>query len=88
MGVIEVIKYGINSGMYDMNFLGFSLEVIPTKVWGLYILSPILAALSALVMCICQNKSNVIQAEQNFWSQAITLGISVGLSRILVSSYP
>ncbi len=83
MGVIEVIKYGINSGMYDMNFLGFSLEVIPTKVWGLYILSPIIAALSALLMCICQNKSNVIQAEQNFWSQAITLGISVGLSLYL-----
>lgn len=83
MAVIEVIKYGINCGNFDMNFLGFSLAVIPTKVWGLYILSPVLAALSALLMCICQNKSNVIQAEQAFWSQAITLTISVGLSLYL-----
>ena len=83
MAVIEVIKYGINSGNFDMNFLGFSLAAVPTKVWGWYILSPVLAALSALVMCICQNKSNVIQAEQATWSQAITLAISVGLSLYL-----
>ena len=31
MGVIEVIKAGINSGTIDMNFMGFSLAVVPAK---------------------------------------------------------
>lgn len=83
MGVIEVIKSGINSGAYDMGFLGLSLANVPSKVGGLYILAPILAALSAFIMCVCQNKSNVIQAEQGKVGQLITMAISVGLSLYL-----
>ncbi len=83
MGVIEVIKSGINSGSYDMNFIGLSLANIPSKVGGMYILAPFLAALSALIMCLCQNKSNVIQAEQGKIGQLITMAISVGLSLYL-----
>ena len=77
MGVIEVIKAGINSGTIDMNFMGFSLAVVP------FYLSPILAALSALIMCVCQNASNVLQAEQSKKSQIFTLLLSVGLSLYL-----
>ncbi len=83
MAVIEVIKAGINSGMYDMNFFGCMLSVIPSKTGGWYILSPVLAALSAFFMCVSQNKSNVIQAEQSKISQIITMAISVGLSLYL-----
>ena len=83
MGVIEVIKTGINSGAYNMAFLGLSLADVPSKVGGLYILAPFLAALSALIMCLCQNKSNVIQAEQGKIGQLITMAISVGLSLYL-----
>ena len=83
MGVIEVIKVGIADPSVDMMFMGFSLATVPSKAGGWYLLSPVLAALSALIMCICQNKSNVIQAEQNLVSQIIMLVISVGLSLYL-----
>ena len=83
MGVIEVIKAGIADPSVDMMFLGFSLAAVPSKAGGWFLLSPVLAALSALIMCICQNKSNVIQAEQNLVSQIVMLVISVGLSLYL-----
>ena len=83
MGVIEVIKVGMIDPDINMSFMGIMLSFIPAKVGGLYFLSPTLAALSALIMCICQNKSNVIQAEQSKWSQVLLLIISVGLSLYL-----
>ncbi len=83
MGVIEVIKSGISAGCFDMDFLGFDLGLVPSRTGGLYILVPVLAALSALIMCVCQNLSNVIQAEQSKAMQYVTLGISVGLSLYL-----
>ncbi len=83
MAVIEAIKAGMMNSSIDMMFMGFSLAVIPSEVKGLYLLSPVIAALSALLMCICQNRSNVIQAEQSSISQMIMLIISVGLSLYL-----
>lgn len=83
MCVIEVIKSGIQSGLYNMSFAGISLSIVPSKAFGIYILMPIFAAISSLAMCICQNKSNVIQVEQSKVSQWITLAISVGLSLYL-----
>ena len=63
-----------------MMFLRFSLATVPKEAGGWFFLSPILAAVSALLMCICQNKSNVLQAEQPLAGQIIMLVISVGLS--------
>ena len=83
MAVIEAIKAGMQNPGVDMMFMGFSLTTVPSKVGGWYLLSPIIAALSALLMCVCQNKSNVIQAEQSKVSQIIMLVISVGLSLYL-----
>lgn len=83
MGVIEVIKSGISANCFDMDFLGFNLALVPSKTGGMYILVPVLAASSALLMCVCQNLSNVIQAEQSKSMQYVTLGISVGLSLYL-----
>jgi len=60
MAVIEAIKAGMADSSIDMMFMGFSLAVVPMEVKGLYLLSPVIAALSALLMCICQNRSNVI----------------------------
>lgn len=80
IGVIEVIKAGIADPSVDMMFLGFSLATVPKEAGGWFFLSPILAAASALIMCICQNKSNVLQAEQPLAGQIIMLVISVGLS--------
>lgn len=80
MGVIEVIKNGMINPEINNIFWGIHLELVPSKVGGLYFLSPILAGASALLMCICQNKSNVLQVETSKASRIITLVISVGLS--------
>ena len=50
---------------------------------GIAIWIPVIAALSALIMCVCQNLMNVLQQEQsklNQWSMVI---LSVGLSLYL-----
>ncbi len=49
----------------NMNFLGFDLSATPSiRVLNLLFLIPILAGLSALIMCIVQNRINVLQIEQ------------------------
>lgn len=53
----------------NMNFLGFDLAAIPSLGINWLLLIPILAGLSALVMCIIQNKINVLQIEQSALSQ-------------------
>lgn len=54
----------------DMNFLGFDLSATPSiVVLNLLFLIPVFAGLSALVMCIVQNKINVLQVEQNAFAQ-------------------
>ena len=65
------------------SFLGLDLSVVPSKVGGISILIPILAALSAWLMCFTQNISNVLQSEQSKANQYTTLAISVGLSLYL-----
>ena len=65
MAVIEVIKAGINKDSLDMTFMGFNLSIVPLKAGNLYYLFPFLAAVSSFLMCVCQNASNVIQAEQS-----------------------
>lgn len=54
----------------NMNFLGINLAQTPSiTVLNILILVPILAGLSALVMCVIQNKINVLQIEQSKLSQ-------------------
>ncbi len=67
----------------NMNFFGLDLSVIPSQTGGTSILIPVLAALSAWLMCYAQNKSNVLQAEQSKTNQISTLLLSVGLSLYL-----
>ena len=83
MGLIEVIKAGIGRGNIDMNFLGVNLSLVPSEEKGWLIISPILAGLSAWIMCICQNLSNVLQSEQSNWNKYSTMILSVGLSLYL-----
>lgn len=67
----------------DMNFFGLNLSVVPSKTGGVSIIVPILAALSAWLMCYAQNKANVLQVEQSKANQISTLLLSVGLSLYL-----
>lgn len=49
----------------DTHFLGFDLSAIPSFEFNYLLWIPILAGLSALIMCIIQNKINVLQIEQS-----------------------
>lgn len=84
LGLVEVIN---NPERYienlDVSFLGFDLTWVCTEKWGISILSPIIAGLSAFLMCIGQNKMNVLQAEQSKLNKYGMLILSVGLSLYL-----
>lgn len=67
----------------DMNFFGLNLSVVPSQTGGVSVVVPILAALSAWLMCYAQNKANVLQVEQSKANQISTLLLSVGLSLYL-----
>ena len=82
MGVVAVIRSRIGSGL-EMRFLGFDLTLVPSEALGRMLAIPVLAALSAAALCLAQNHSNVLQAEQsklNQWGMSI---LSVGLSLFL-----
>lgn len=83
MGVIEAIKAGINSGTIDMYFYGIDLSLVPGENGGSLILSPVIAGFSAWILCVAQNASNVLQAEQSKLNKYGTMAFSVGLSLYL-----
>lgn len=52
-----------------MDFLGIDLSAVPSLSWNALLWIPVLAGVSALIMCIIQNKINVLQIEQSAASQ-------------------
>ena len=86
LGVVEIVK---NPSLYigveniDMNFFGFDLSWIAAENGGVAIWIPVIAGLSALVLCIGQNIMNVLQAEQSKANKYGMLILSVGLSLYL-----
>lgn len=80
MGVVE----GLKAFHVDQTiFFGIDLGTIPSKVGGNTIIIPIVAAISAWLMCYTQNLANVLQSEQGKANQYTTMAISVGLSLYL-----
>ena len=67
----------------NINFLGFDLTWVASVEKGISYLVPIIAALSALIMCIAQNKMNVLQQTQSNFNKYGMLVISVLLSLYL-----
>ncbi len=82
MGVVEGIHALIDEG-FPMKWLSLNLSLIPIQSGGSVIMIPVLAAVSALIMCITQNISNVLQSEQGSVNKTVTLVVSVGLSLYL-----
>lgn len=72
----------------DTNFLGFNLANVPITTGGVYFLVPLIAGLTALLLCVVQNKIQVLQSEQGEFSQIGTLALSVGLSLYLGAFVP
>lgn len=83
MGVIEVIKRGMNNSAIDMNFFRINLSQVPSEVGISLIWSPLVAGFSAWILCVAQNASNVLQAEQSNWNKYGMMAFSVGLSLYL-----
>ena len=72
----------------DMNFLGFDLSWVATQKGGIAWLIPLIAGISALILCIGQNVMNVLQKEQSNWNKYGMLILSVGLSLYLGTFVP
>ncbi len=68
---------------FNLNFLGINLSHNPSVVMGITIIVPLIAGLSSYILCIAQNKSNVLQAEQSKGNKWGMLIFSVGLSLVL-----
>lgn len=83
MGLIGVIKAGMNNPEISMDFFGVQLSLVPSENGGWLIMSPIIAGFSAWLLCIAQNASNVLQSEQSKLNKYGTMLLSVGLSLYL-----
>lgn len=68
---------------FELSFLGIDLSVVPSGVWGLYLLVPAIAGFSAWLLCFTQNKSNVLQHEQGALNKYGLMAVSVGISLYL-----
>ncbi|MCM1089708.1 MAG: membrane protein insertase YidC [Butyrivibrio sp.] len=68
---------------FDMGFLGINLAEIPSQTGGSLLLIPLLAAFCAWLLCVVQNKINVLQSEQGKFNKLSTMLLSVGLSLYL-----
>lgn len=77
VGTLETVKN------FDLMFLGINLTWNPSVELGFTLLMPVVAGLSAWLLCIVQNKSNVLQAEQSKANKYGTMAFSVGLSLYL-----
>ena len=67
----------------NLSFFGFNLSWVAATEKGIAFLVPIIAGLSALFLCVFQNKINVLQAEQSKANKYGMLILSVGLSLYL-----
>lgn len=72
-----------NINKLSLNFLGFDLSDVAAREKGLAYLVPLIAGLSSLILCLCQNRMNVLQKEQSKFNKYGVLVISVGLSLYL-----
>lgn len=68
---------------FGMSFMGLDISLLPAQAGGSTLIVPVLAALSAWLMCVTQNHDQVLQAEQGKVNKYSTMAISVGLSLYL-----
>lgn len=83
LGVVYAIRAGIDNPQICMDFCGINLSLIPSEMGIVLLYSPIVAGLSAWILCVVQNSRNVLQAEQSMWNKFGTMIFSVGLSLYL-----
>ena len=70
------------------SFLGIDLGAVPASAGGILWIMPLLAGCSAYLLCVAQNRSNVLQSEQGKLNKYGTMALSVGLSLYLGAFVP
>lgn len=83
IGVVGAIREGIENPAIDMHFGTVDLGEIPSKAGTRLLWSPGFAALSAWLMSVTQNRSNVLQSEQSKLNKYSTMVLTVLLSLYL-----
>lgn len=68
---------------FNTSLFGIDLSTVPSRVWGAYTLVPLIAGVSAWLLCFTQNLSNVIQHEQSVYNKYGLMAVSVGISLYL-----
>ena len=64
------------------------MGAVPASAGGVLWLMPLLAGCSAYLLCVAQNRSNVLQSEQGAVNKYGTMALSVGLSLYLGAFVP
>lgn len=72
----------------SMSFCGFDLSWVAVTTGGMALLVPVIAGFSAWLLCVAQNASNVLQAEQSKLNKYGMMALSVGLSLYLGAFVP
>jgi len=88
LGLIAIIgspKVYIKT-LLDMTLFGIDLSVIPS--FEDYMIIPILAAITTILLCLFQNKVNVLQREESFASKLATGILTVALTVYFVFYVP
>ncbi len=83
MGVVGVIRQGIQNPDINMMMGSINLGLVPAQQGVSLIFAPILAGISSLILCLAQNASNVLQSEQSKFNKYGMMVFSVGLSLYL-----
>lgn len=83
LALIHVIRVGMENPVIDKLFLGISLDEIPVNEGGILYLVPFVAGAAAWLLCVVQNRANVLQANSSVFEKYFTMVISVGLSLYL-----
>ena len=76
-GILDAAK------QLDLSLVGLSLGAVPLSGGGTLLLVPVLAGAASLLLCLCQNRLNPLQAEQGKAGQYGTMAFSVGISLFL-----
>ena len=91
IGLVQIIYHpDVWLRQPDLNtrFLCFDLSATPTAAGGVHLLIPLLAGLAALILSLCQNRLNPLQASQGKAAQFSSMAVSVGISLVLGFTVP
>jgi len=83
VGIIGAVRLSIKLGNVNIAFLGLNIYVIPYEIKGYTSFYPLLAGISALSLCIIQDRHNVLQKYSSRHMKMLTMSSSVGIAVVL-----